>query len=764
MKEILEQFAEEYSLISKTKLTEVDSKRDAYSPIIFVFVGDKVRDAVKVVKKAVDENWSNSSGVRYLYLSGGESLEEAGLHQVNFKVENREKKNLRENVYKEFLKNESNLIELNEAINKMKNEILESGVLFNYFQRLSISVITRADDPLNALVIPLTLMIKDKFQNTFSLINSDLFDILEERSGSEDDSYYRAVAMSFFKEIELCQSPDFKFEEEINVQKSGIKFKVSNNSFSVFDIIYMLSDRNRRGVLLQNSLKNNAQVAAYVSILKNGNSSDDIGVYNEGDFRGNSGFSPSQVVYASAGLSMVRRPNDAIAHTVILTCYEALIKLSKSSVDKADKNLLSIFKLDDASLDANAEKLTVTSSQIEMMTGIMPRDGRGSLSSFKNMRLSGFEKDLYGEAAVRFFDKNFKQKSFGLLQRLNFKEKLKKEIYANIIDKPQFGIFPVSEWTNENRLPAAIRESLKSIEEKLQSKENTLHAAYNKKTKIPFYYIFPWFKAKVLYLAEQHLFKEIYSIKLDILKLQIKKALLEIGRESIVEIHNELNDSVELSEQILKEIKHCCDKEIEAADEYVGGNIKTYYSIEVNKLVDKLSEAEKTEFAALLKHMQVGKEVFLKKFLDYCKKHILTKDKLYEPFEQEMHNRANSSIVAGDDSVMAWNDLYNKIYNTLEENCDANINIMDYAIKRLHEEKYFFGNYESNFIQYAFEYDSTSRNYKLGCVNEKNSKGIEKLRIIGGFMLNNVTFISDCKVDYEYFKGQGYGLHGINVD
>jgi hypothetical protein len=79
-------------------------------------------------------------------------------------------------------------------------------------------------------------------------------------------------------------------------------------------------------------------------------------------------------------------------------------------------------------------------------------------------------------------------------------------------------------------------------------------------------------------------------------------------------------------------------------------------------------------------------------------------------------------------------------------------------------EKYLFGNYNSDFIRYAFELDHGSRTYKLGCIHERRTSGIEKLNLMGGFTIEDVIYGKNAMKYYEIFMKKGYRLHAIDED
>ncbi len=100
----------------------------------------------------------------------------------------------------------------------------------------------------------------------------------------------------------------------------------------------------------------------------------------------------------------------------------------------------------------------------------------------------------------------------------------------------------------------------------------------------------------------------------------------------------------------------------------------------------------------------------------------------------------------------------------MEEHAVINLRLLEYTQEHRYEEKYFFGDAESEFIRYAAAADETSRIYKLGVVHEKRSSGVEKLNLMGGFHLEDLMYYRNGKVYYETYVQNGYEFHGIDAE
>ncbi|MDZ7542386.1 transcription initiation factor TFIID, partial [Clostridium perfringens] len=127
-------------------------------------------------------------------------------------------------------------------------------------------------------------------------------------------------------------------------------------------------------------------------------------------------------------------------------------------------------------------------------------------------------------------------------------------------------------------------------------------------------------------------------------------------------------------------------------------------------------------------------------------------------------HRANVTVEYSNRQVLSKDELCKMLYRRLEEQAGIHVRLLDYTHEHRYEEKYFFGDNTSEFVRYALGADETSRIYKLGCVHEKRSSGVEKLNMMGGFHLEDLMFYRNGKVYYEHYVQNGYTFHGIDPD
>ena len=125
-------------------------------------------------------------------------------------------------------------------------------------------------------------------------------------------------------------------------------------------------------------------------------------------------------------------------------------------------------------------------------------------------------------------------------------------------------------------------------------------------------------------------------------------------------------------------------------------------------------------------------------------------------FEEELLARANMLVEYEETDVAAKSELYELLYESLEENSKPCVHIDTALAAHRYVEKYFFGNRQSEFIEYAYKRDQSNRNYKIGTINDKRKSVIEKLQLMGGFKLSDLVFTRSAERYYEAYKEKDY--------
>jgi len=157
-------FAQKYDDELSKVIYKRNEKMSAFNPIVFLFIGSKVKDSMSYISDTINNKWENGSGFIYLYISEDELEERDNLMSFKLNKVEASKEILRSKIYECFLKDKPQLERLNTKVMDIKQGILEKSREFSFCERISISVITRVDDPLNSLVVPITALIKSKLE------------------------------------------------------------------------------------------------------------------------------------------------------------------------------------------------------------------------------------------------------------------------------------------------------------------------------------------------------------------------------------------------------------------------------------------------------------------------------------------------------------------------------------------------------------------------------------------------------------------------
>jgi hypothetical protein len=217
------------------------------------------------------------------------------------------------------------------------------------------------------------------------------------------------------------------------------------------------------------------------------------------------------------------------------------------------------------------------------------------------------------------------------------------------------------------------------------------------------------------------------------------------------------------------ELKEAALQSIRLTDDDVGQNIFDYYekvtAAAVAELEDKRGKTvlfEERFIGNVDGLLAGGEERLLERLIDVSRSYILRAEPFNQSFEDELLLRANVSVAYGNRATLTKDELFRQLYRTLEDHAAINIRLLDYTHEHRYEEKYLFGDRESEFIQYALGVDETTRIYKLGCVDERRSSGVEKLNLMGGFHIEDLMYYRNGKLYYETYVQNGYEFHALD--
>jgi hypothetical protein len=393
-----------------------------------------------------------------------------------------------------------------------------------------------------------------------------------------------------------------------------------------------------------------------------------------------------------------------------------------------------------------------------------------SFDELKKLTLEQAEEQMYGRHARAFFEERFEQGAAAAMEKLDVENELRELLDRKVTNNPMYGIYSAYAWTSEredagvfHELHTLSRETAKLLDDaRVQlgqfQQESVEHQSFQR---------LPFMNKSNVKKFSRHFFDKIYGKKLEILYLEMKLALIKRYERALERLHISLQSKVEQLHGLEKMLKDTYRQSVSEANDYLGRNIPEYYSSVVAEIVQDIAAKKGDRFYFEERYMgnvvhllAAGVEAVLDRLIEVCLKDVFTYPQFRQSFEDELLRRANVTVRYEDkDHVLSKEDLYRDLYLKLEDQATVHIDVYNYTHKHRYDEKYFFANFESEFIRYAFDVDKGSRVYKLGCVHELRNSGVEKLNIMGGFQLDDMMYVRNGKKYYESYGASGFEFH-----
>lgn len=783
MKQQLEQFALDYDRAEERLAGQGDDQSSIHYPALYLFIGDKAGEAIGAMKEIHDRKWDNSRGVMYLWMTtaGEASLQAEESPAVKRHVlagteGGGDPKKARAELYRKLYDSGQGWFELNRTLRQVSSHIAEYGRLYASFDRIHLSVITRVDDPLNVFVQELSLLAKSILGQSFKSVQMDLYALISEREQVEAFGYGSSAGVAFLRELDYMQQPDYSFSAPLHVTEDGISIPVTHQASPLFDLVYVLSDRNERGLLAADELQGCYEMISHISLLKNRKYKEQVfgpgsGSYNNTSFKNNVMTESGRQGYVSAGMAKVKRPNQSIALVVL---YHFLRQLKADMAEEpeiGEQEKLSMFGVHPAAFEEQAARLVPDVEAISEMHALMTHEV--SYASLRQMSLREAEQALYGEGCRAFFRSNYEDPARHGLEQLDVAAKLENELRSRTSATPMIGLFQLYHWSGERKeeggLLPYVQNLYRETQRELELARFELEQAYEGRVEqLPFKKV-PFMDKRNVRSFISELFRSVYYRKRDLLMLEIKLKLISRYEAEIEAFHQRCEVKIHQFESLEQLLRASAQESVTWADDYIGQNIMEYYELVTKRVTDELKAKrgagaffEDRLLGNQRELLEQGIEGFLTKLIKACREHILTSPYFKLSFEEELLQRSNVTIEYNNKEVLSKDDLFKKLYRTLEDRAAIQLRLYDYTQEHRYEEKYVFGDVESEFVRYVFSVDESSRIYKLGGVHEKRSSGIVKLNLMGGFHLEDLMYYRNGKVYYESYVANGYELHGLD--
>ncbi|MEH7250776.1 tubulin-like doman-containing protein [Neobacillus niacini] len=773
MRDRLQSFAIEFSNHLEKMTLEDLEQRSVHYPVVFLFLGDKVLDALKSIMTINDEKWHNSAGVVYFHVYQTETINKDNVFSAQLPGQSFDTVEKRKKIFETFYEDDSKLIEINRTIRSLSSKVAENGKSYSSLERLNLCVITAIDDPANILIQEMTLLLKSILHESFKSIEVDLYGLIKEKQDEDNYALAAANGISFLKELDSLQHDHYSFHQELQLTDDLLRIPVSHSSAPLFDLVFLLSDKNETGLISSEAIQQNYEMISHLNLLKNRKLIKDyhekMDSYNHAAFRlaikGNHG----KPVYASAGFAKVNVPTKAIAlNAASLFCAEMIEMLKTTSVQPLQK-ILDLLELNEAAFEKHFTTLLPSYQKLEDMNGLL-----GMTTSFQEVRkmtVKQAEDFLYDGGTRKFFFTNIEEPLSQELKQLKLKAHIQRILDEKIINNDQYGIYCAYLWTSEWSEQSVRLEAEKITREtkkQLMAAEATLEQLYQQQVDTCDFKrsFLPFSDKKNLQSYQNYFFETVYGTKYQILTLQIKLVILTHYQQALEEKHHSLRRKIDDIDQVHSYLKQTAAESLYDEDEYLGKNIPEYYKSIVHEIVNRLKEkrgpnffSDERFFGNLLSLLDGSANGFLERLLEVCRREVLSQEEFQRSFEDELLQRANVNSVYENKDILSKDELFKHLYLNLQENAAVHIQVYNYSQEHRHEENYFVGDFYSTFMTYALEKENEASHYKVGCAHEKKSSGMEKLVLMGGFQSMDLLYYRNGERYYQAYLRNGYHLH-----
>lgn len=810
-------YADQYAAQEEAQHSKGDGRSSIHYPALFLFLGDKVTPAIGPVLERCERKWDNAGGVLALHAAAqggndqgsgkgqGVKDQEAGQDYagVSGKGEGsrgytgdsskvrlmtmtlpdtagRDPRTVRQEIYREFHEDSTYLAGMNRTLRRLGNSIADYGRLYSSFDVIHLSIITRVDDPLNVLLPEVALLARAVLGQSFKSVQTDLYALINEREQGDNYGYSSSVGLAFLRELDGMQGPDYTFNAPLLVTEEGLSIPVAHGPSALFDLVYLLSDKNERGMMSAGGMEDNYEIIAHISLLKNRvrpatDHATGHGGYNNMTFKSGIRGSTGRQGYASAGFSAVRRPSKPIALAVLYHAFHYLAAELRGRSGWSLRERQALLGLTPEALRERAAGLLPEEAGIAEMTGLMSH-GRPSFSELKPLTLREAEELLFGGGGEAYFRSNFADVSAGRAVALDPAREWAAMLAAQEQSAAPVTFYQLAEWTAEQgeaggSVLNALRQHMGGLRSALAAAEEELERVYSETVdRQPFQRV-PLLDKRTVRNFIHYLFQSIYSRKYEILRLKLELGLAQRYDAALEQLHAESKAKVQTMEALEEELRSLALASTQRSSEAIDQNIMEYYRTVTEAVMQDIQTrrgagifASERFMGSLSDLLRQGGAAVIRRLIDVCRRELLTAEPFALPFEEELLRRANVAAAYENREIVSKEELFKRLYLSLENGATINVRLFEYTQEHRHEEKYFFGDSASEFLRYALTVDETTRIYRLGFVHEQRRSGVEKLNLMGGFHLEDLLYYRNGKVYYETYVQNGYRLHGVDEE
>jgi hypothetical protein len=787
-------FGEQYAAQEEARRSKGDGRSSIHYPTLFLFVGDKVAPAIGPVLDSCERKWDNAGGVMAIHaVSGASEKQVVGSKGSNYSAGERERvmaialpetagsdpRTVRHDIYRKFHEDTRYLAEMNKVLRRLSNSIADYGRLYSSFDVIHLSIITRVDDPLNVLLPEITLLARAVLSQSFKSVQTDLYALINEREQGDNFGYSSSVGLAFLRELDGMQSSEYAFSAPLLVTEDGLSIPIGHGPSALFDLVYLLSDKNERGMMSAHGMEDNYEIISHISLLKNRvrPASDQVaghGGYNNMTFKSGIRGSTGREGYASAGFFGVRRPNHQIALAVLYHTLRRLVSDMREGSPWSMRERQSLLGLDPDNLREHAAQLVPEKDGLSEMTGLMSH-GRPSYNELKQLSLREAERQLFGDGGEAYFRNNFALESNRRVEGMNPLREWRTTLAAQETSTPAVTFYQLAEWTADRDEGGSVlhglRQHMAGLRSAILSAQQGLEDLYAESVERQPFQRVPFLDKRTVRNFIHYLFSAVYGRRYELLCLESELALCRRLESALEQLHVESTARVKAMETLEEELRITVMDSMGRTNETTGQNVMEYYRVvteEVMKDIETRRGAgiffSEKYMGSISKLLEQGKDAVAERLVSICQREVLTAEPFALSFEEELLRRANVAAEYENRQVLSREELFKRLYRNLEDGAIINVRLFEYTQEHRHEEKYFFGDSSSEFLRYAFGVDETTRAYRLGFVHEQRRSGVEKLNLMGGFHLEDLLYYRNGKVYYETYAQNGYQLHGLSED
>ncbi|KWX88272.1 transcription initiation factor TFIID, partial [Paenibacillus riograndensis] len=442
------------------------------------------------------------------------------------------------------------------------------------------------------------------------------------------------------------------------VTEDGLSIPVAHGPSALFDLVYLLSDKNERGMMSPHGMDDNYEIIAHISLLKNRvrpatDTATGHGGYNNMTFKSGIRGSSGRQGYASAGFSAVRRPNRQIALAVLYHAFHYLAAKLQEGGALSLRERQARRGLSADSLRERAAALLPDEAGLEEMTGLMSH-GRPSYSELKPLSLREAETLLFGDGGQAYFRSNFAEVSARRVADTDAAREWAAVLAAQEKAVPPLTFYQLAEWTAEQpgsgSVLHALRQHMAGLRAAIASAQEELEQLYAESVERQPFQRVPLLDKRTVRNFIHYLFAQVYSRKYELLRMESELALCLRYDAALEQLHAESKAKVQTMEAMEEELHSVALASIGRTSETVDQNIMEYYR-NVTEEVMRDIEARRGPgiffsdrfLGSVSERPRQGGAVVAERLIELGRRELLAAEAVALPVGEELRRRAHGA-------------------------------------------------------------------------------------------------------------------------